>query len=220
MIEREYQEFPVKKFVLIIGVLAVLGVGGAFLLPTMKGSYSTPQPMHSYDSIVGSATQVAEEPTWTQVPCGYPFDTCTPTPIATPQTIAGPSWTYYGRVLDELHLNPITGVQIIFSNNGVAVTALSNPKGEFQIAVPPLAGKETWEVELYHPNYREGYWAEDPDNFSQQDRLARAYDYQENEHYRGRDGGGGPPENLVFSMFPAQLTEEEQMWLRNSRPNQ
>ena len=214
--EREYQEFPVKKFAIITGILVVLGGIAAVLIPSMKGGYATPQVIDRPKSIYGSAYEGTVEPTWTPVPCGYPFDTCTPTPIATPQTIAGPNWNYHGRVLDELHLNPIQGVQIVFLNNGVAVTATTNAQGLFEISVPPLAEKETYEVQLSHPNFGDRYWAEDPEGFSQQDRLARAYDYEENQHLRGKDGGGGDSENLVFSMFPNQLTEEEQMWLRNA----
>src|SRR5579871_4221260 len=218
--EPEYQEFPVKKFAIIAIGLLSLGLGGYFFLPSLKGGYATPKVIERPTSIAGSAIQTTQEPTWTPVPCGYPFDTCTPTPIATPMTISGPAWQYHGRVLDELHLSPINGANIIFYNNGVAVTATTNADGMFQISVPPLSGKEIYEVELHHPNFRDGYWMEDPEGFSEQDRIARAYDYPENEHLRGKDGGGGEDQNLVFSMFPGQLTEQEQMWIQNARPSQ
>ncbi len=203
--EPKYFEFPLKKLVLIFGPL-LLGLAVLIFWPSKEEKHipaALPRPIMLY----GSATV-------------YPTDTPepnTPTPIYTPMTITGPSWVFHGKILDGLRLMPLGGVIIVFSNNGVAVTATTTANGLYQISVPPLSGIEAYEVQLSHPSCRESYWEGDPSNLSQEARLARAYEYPENDHLRGMVGGGGDKE-VNFAMFPAQLTEQEVMWLRNARP--
>jgi hypothetical protein len=216
--EREYHQFPVVKAAVLSTALIAGAIAYVVLSPSSKEGYATPKPIPLPTSIAGSANpESSPYPTETPFPCGYPEATCTPTPIPTPKTIPGAPWQYHGKILDRVHLSTISGVQIVFSNNGVAVTATSSDKGFYQISVPPLSGTEAYEVQLSHPSFREGYWTDDPSALSQNDRLASIYDEPPIQHLRGQDGGGG--ENLLdLSMFPYQLNEQEQMYLQNIHP--
>ena len=215
--EREYQEFPLKKM-LLIGIPLLLGVGIYSFWPSPNADgYATPKPIPLPTSIYMNATeQPSPEATWTPLPCGYPDNTCTPTPIATPMTIAGPAWQYHGKVLDCVHLSPISGVQIVFSNHGVAVTAVTNDQGFYHISVPPLASSEAYEVQLSHQNFGDRYWTDDPSGLEVGARLAKGYENPENQHFRM--GGVAEDRAVDFSMFPYQLNEQERMQMQNARP--
>ncbi|HVZ79268.1 MAG TPA: carboxypeptidase-like regulatory domain-containing protein [bacterium] len=215
--ERQYQEFPLKKMILL-AVPLLLGAALYSFWPTPKtDGYATPKPIERPTSIYGNATEEpSPEATWTPLPCGYPDATCTPTPIATPMTIAGPSWQFHGKVLDCLHLSTISGAVIVFSNNGVAVTATTNEQGFYHVTVPPLSAPEAYEVRISHPNFGERYWTDDPSGLDVGARMAKAYEEPPNQSFRGTEGGGD--QAVDFSMFPYQLSEQERMQLQNARP--
>lgn len=213
--EREYKEFPVKKF-LLIGIPLLLGGALYALWPSAKtDGYATPKPIPLPTSIYGNATEQPVYPTETPWPCGYPEATCTPTRIATPMTISGPAWQYHGKVQDCVHLSPVAGAAIVFHNNGVAVTAVTNDQGFYHLSVPPLSGSETYEARLSHPNFGDRYWTDDPSGLDVNARLAKYYEDPGTQHFRM---SGAEDKVVDFSMFPYQLSEQEHMQLQNARP--
>jgi hypothetical protein len=117
--------------------------------------------------------------------------------------------------MDCVHLAPIGGVNIEFSNNGVAVTATTNAQGVYDISVPPLSGDETWEVILTQPAYGYGFWEGDPSGLSVNERYTLSTNFKELARYRGESGGGGDKAQ-DFAMYPGRLTEKEQMEAQNA----
>jgi hypothetical protein len=215
--ERQYQEFPVKKMAFISIPILVAAAVYSFWPGAKTDGYATPKPIERPTSIYGNATeQPSPEATWTPLPCGYPDNTCTPTPIATPMTISGPAWQYHGKVVDYVHLSAISGVQIVFTNHGVAVTVVTNDQGFYHISVPPLSSGEAYEVQLSHQNFGDRYWTDDPSGLELGTRLAKGYENPENQHFR--IDGVAQDRVADFSMFPYQLNEQERMQMQNARP--
>ncbi len=205
LLERQYIDFSVKKFAWISGIL-LLGLGVYVFTtskPAEKTGYGLPRPVNPLETVYPTET---------------PWAT-TPTPTAIPMTITGPPWALHGKVVDCLHLTPIGAVTFVFSNNGVAVTTTTDAQGLYQISVPQLSGTEAWEVQFKNEYFREGFWLDDSSTLSEQQRLGRYYEYQEDNKISGLNVGGGD-KHIDFSLYPARLTEQENMWLQNARPKE